>query len=135
MLLPWPPVRGGCGRYCPWPSYIKAMDKSRDIEWGASPGEAQAGDSLYMRLIGYPVATLESVEHPFAADRRYQLLAYLACNEEWTPRELLAQLFWADHDGAMGRRNLRRLLHEARRLPFTFGLECRKDALRWHIQS
>jgi len=80
---------------------------------------------VYLRLFGNPVLTVGTDEYPFPAERRYQLLCYLAYRNGWVPRNLLTALFWEDHSDEDARRNLRRLLHDVRRLPWLSGFETR----------
>lgn len=97
---------------------------------GGTPGE-----SIYCRLLGKPVLTSRGSEHPLAAERRYQLLAYLACHDGWVPRLELAALFWETHTPDAARRNLRRLIHDIRRLPWAASIEAVGDSLRWRIPT
>jgi predicted ATPase/DNA-binding SARP family transcriptional activator len=92
-------------------------------------------DNVYLRLFGQPVINAGAEEHPLAPERRHQLLAYLACREGWVPREEIADLFWESHADALARRNLRRLLHDVRRIPWLSGFESQADALRWRVPS
>lgn len=86
-------------------------------------------------VLGTPVLRAGAKEHPLAAERRHQLLAYLACRGGWVPRSELATLFWEEHCAEAARRNLRRLLHDIRRIPWLASLESAGDSLRWQVDS
>ena len=92
-------------------------------------------DAIFLHLIGQPLIRAGGDEYPLASERRHQLLAYLACRDGWVPRAEIARLFWEGHDDARARRNLRRLLHEIRRIPWAAGLESEGGALRWRVPS
>ena len=49
-----------------------------------------------VRLLGGGQAQFDSQTLPFLADKRYQLLAYLAFQSDWVSREHLEYLFWSD---------------------------------------
>jgi DNA-binding SARP family transcriptional activator len=89
----------------------------------------------YLKMLGNPVLEAGLREHPLAAERRHQLLAYLACHDGWAPRGELAALFWESHAPEAARRNLRRLLHDIRRMPWASALQGDGDSLRWQIDS
>jgi DNA-binding SARP family transcriptional activator len=84
-----------------------------------------------IRLLGCPVVTTSHGEQPLAPQRRFQLLAYLACRGGWVPRAELAMLLWEEHEMEHARRNLRRLLHDIRAIAWAGALEAQGDALRW----
>jgi predicted ATPase/DNA-binding SARP family transcriptional activator len=90
---------------------------------------------LYLRLFGHPVLTTGSDEFPLSSERRFQLLAYLACRDAWIPREQLMALFWPGHPAEGARRNLRRLLHDVRQLPWLDGFQGHGDSLRWQVPT
>jgi DNA-binding SARP family transcriptional activator len=90
---------------------------------------------INLKVLGHPVLRTAAQEHPLRAERRHQLLAYLACRDGWVPRAELAALFWEDHPTEAARRNLRRLLHDIRRIPWLAGFESHGDALRWQVPS
>lgn len=89
----------------------------------------------YLKMLGNPVLETGLRQHPLAAERRHQLLAYLACHDGWVPRAELAALFWDSHAPEAARRNLRRLLHDIRRLPWRPALQSDGDALCWPVAS
>lgn len=88
-----------------------------------------------LKVLGHPVLRTGSQEHPLGAERRHQLLAYLACRDGWVPRAELATLFWEEHSTEAARRNLRRLVHDIRRIPRFGALESSGDSLRWQVSS
>jgi hypothetical protein len=58
-----------------------------------------------LSLLGNPQLRLDDgASVPFIAERRFQLLAYLALNGDWVERDRLAGLFWPEHDNAAARR-------------------------------
>lgn len=67
----------------------------------------------------------------FAAERRFQLLAFLACHGGWVPRDELGALFWPDRPQSAARSNLRKVLLLAQRAIAPSVLEQRHDLLRW----
>lgn len=69
------------------------------------------------------------------AERRCQLLAYLALRRTWVSRDQLAALFWPEHANAAARRNLRKVLHDAQALSWARGLEVQGDNLRWLVAT
>ena len=89
----------------------------------------------YVQLLGQPRARLESDWVDLPADRRFYLLAYLACQDEWATRERIAYLFWPDSPSPTARHNLRQLLKRLRALPWLTGLETDERQLRWQVQS
>jgi DNA-binding SARP family transcriptional activator len=50
------------------------------------------------------------------ADRAHQVLLYLACQETWLDRGLAADVFWPGHSREGALRNLRKALHNIRRI-------------------
>ena len=75
----------------------------------------------------------------FHAERRHQLLALLACHDGPVPRRRLAEWLWPDREPADARRNLRKVLLQARRLcvelPQAPPLELRGDHLHWPVAT
>jgi DNA-binding SARP family transcriptional activator len=90
---------------------------------------------IHLKVLGHPVLRTAIQEHPLRPERRHQLLAYLACRGGWVPRAELAALFWEDHSIEAARRNLRRLLHDIRRIPWLGAFESHGDCLRWQVSS
>lgn len=90
---------------------------------------------LSLRLLGSPEVKVGSASFPFTNERRYQLLAYLAAQGKWVSRDKLAYLFWSDVSDDVARRNVRKTLFKARKLPWLEGLEQQADALRWIVET
>lgn len=76
---------------------------------------------------------------PFLPERRFQLLALLACRRDWVPRRLLAEQLWSERTQADALRNLRKIVLQAGRLakalPQAPALELQGDRLRWCPRS
>ena len=89
----------------------------------------------FVRLTGRPAAVAGGSEVPFAPDKRFQLLAYLAYAGSWVGRERVAYLFWPDSDTSTSRQNLRALLQRLGSLPFQVGLEATKHQLKWEVPT
>src|SRR5690606_417613 len=89
----------------------------------------------FVRLTGRPAAVAGGSEVPFAPDKRFQLLAYLAYAGSWVGRERVAYLFWPDSDTSTSRQNLRALLQRLGSLPFQVGLEATKHQLKWQVPT
>jgi len=68
-------------------------------------------------------------------DKRGALLAYLAYDGGWVPRERVAFLFWPDTDEASARRNLRQLLNRVKALTLAAPLEVESRRLRWAVPT
>jgi DNA-binding SARP family transcriptional activator len=88
-----------------------------------------------LKLLGAPLLVAGGAERPLAAERRHQLLAYLAWRARWVPRLEVAELFWEEHESEAARRNLRRLLFDVRALPWIGTLEAQGDSLRWDVAT
>jgi predicted ATPase/DNA-binding SARP family transcriptional activator/Tfp pilus assembly protein PilF len=86
-------------------------------------------------LLGPPVCERAGSETPFPAERPYQLLVYLAARQEWIGRDQLAALFWPEQRNLEARRNLRRILHGARRIDGANELETHGDLVCWRIAT
>ena len=68
-------------------------------------------------LLGAPYVEQRGIRLDFLPERRYALLAHLACRRAWVSRDALAFMFWPDQANAGARRNLRWVLHSARAIP------------------
>ncbi len=84
-----------------------------------------------VQLTGQPRVVSGSDVVPFAPDKRYQLLAYLAYNRDWTGRERVASLFWPDTDTANSKQNLRALLQRVKAVPFSDEVTVTPHQLLW----
>jgi predicted ATPase/DNA-binding SARP family transcriptional activator len=89
-----------------------------------------------LRLLGAPAFEGDTAAHRFAAERVYQVIAYLACKQDWVQRGVLAALFYGEHPEEAARRNLRKLLLRARAFDwFERGLETTRDSARLRIDT
>lgn len=91
--------------------------------------------TLRLRLLGEPLLQHARGELPFAPERRFQLLAYLAHQADWVARERLAALFWPDHGAEQARSNLRKVLFRLKSTPGLPPLEEHNGALRWTVAT
>lgn len=91
--------------------------------------------TLRVRLLGAATATTDVASYPFTPDKRYQLLSYLAYQNDWVGREQLLYLFWSDSSSELARNNLRQLLKRVRDLEWVTGLETNGQHLRWRVTS
>src|SRR5262245_721043 len=94
-----------------------------------------ADGAALLRLLGPPIIELAGGARPLTAERPWQLLVYLAAQGDWVARDRLAALFWPEQRNDEARRNLRRILHSARRLPLPVAVEQRGDLLRWPVAT
>lgn len=93
--------------------------------------DVDAGHRVRLRLLG--AAELEGpAALRFLPERRFRLLAYLALQGGWVPRDQLAHLFWPDRTQEAARNNLRKLLFEVRALG-PERLEDSRHAVRWQV--
>lgn len=69
-----------------------------------------------LQLFGSAHLTAGTLTLKVLDDKRFQLLAYLACKADWVPREQLAYLFWPDDTSGSARKNLRHLTSRVRGL-------------------
>lgn len=89
-----------------------------------------------LRLLGAPAFEDDAAPHRFATERVYQVIAYLACKQDWVQRGVLAALFYGEHPEEAARRNLRKLLLRARAFDwFERGLETTRDSARLRIDT
>lgn len=88
-----------------------------------------------LRLLGH--ARVFDGQQWFAVpyDKRFGLLAYLACAGEWVEREKLAFLFWPDVEEARARRDLRHLIYRTKALHLAANLEIQPGSLCWRIET
>lgn len=89
----------------------------------------------HLSLLGPPVLRWEGREWAFGAERRFQLLAWLALQGDWVGREQAAALFWPEQGQAAARRNLRKLLFKLHDLAGLPALEEQRGALRWRVAT
>ncbi len=89
-----------------------------------------------LRLWAGPELQAGSSLHVFAPERRHQLLTWLALQGgRWCRRDEAAALLWPGHDEAAARRNLRKVLVEARAVAGAEALEADDHALRWRVDT
>lgn len=86
-----------------------------------------------VRLFGRPELHVEGRVRYFSATQVFRFLAYLAFRAGWVRRDEVTFLFWPDRVDAVARRNLRKLLHHARRQ--VDGIEVEGDRIRWLVLS
>jgi predicted ATPase/DNA-binding SARP family transcriptional activator len=89
----------------------------------------------YVQLLGPGRARVGTAWVDFLPDKRYGLLAYLACSEGWVTRDHVASLFWPDTRTKEAKRNLRGLLQRVHALAWLTGLETAAQGLRWQVTS
>src|SRR5690606_24993557 len=91
--------------------------------------------ALYVRLLGEPEVESSAGRHAFLTDKRYLLLAFLACHRDWVDRARLARLFWPEHDPPAARHNLRQLIKRLHSLAWAPAVEAGSGPdvarLRW----
>lgn len=80
-------------------------------------------------------ARLAGAGERFGADKRHQLLAYLACRGDWVSRDELADLFWSKTSTSGAKQNLRRLLGRTNALPWLRGFEIERARVRWRVET
>lgn len=89
-----------------------------------------------LHLWGTPELRAGGTVTRFGPERRFQLLAWLALQRgQWRSRDDAAALLWPEHVQETGRRNLRKVLHDARRVPGTGALASDGNALRWPVAT
>ncbi len=86
-------------------------------------------------LLGPPLLSTPGGAVNFVAERRFQLLAYLALEGGWVERDRIGALFWPDLEQAAARRNVRKVVHRARQSGWLRGLEARGEQLRWPVAT
>jgi predicted ATPase/DNA-binding SARP family transcriptional activator/Tfp pilus assembly protein PilF len=103
----------------------------REPPTGAQPGRVQVPADGRLVLLGRSQFAGTGFSAPLLAERRFQLLAYLAFCADWVPRDSLAGLLWPERGNSAARGNLRKVLHEVRLLPWCRDLEYAGDRARW----
>jgi DNA-binding SARP family transcriptional activator len=86
-------------------------------------------------LLGEPKALIGKKDYRFQPNRRSQLLAYLAYKNERVSREQLADVFWSHTDSQAARRNLRKVLFEAKNLEWALGFEQDEQGASWLVST
>jgi DNA-binding SARP family transcriptional activator len=88
-----------------------------------------------VKLFGEPRALVANQEHRFQPSRRYQFLAYLAYINTRVSREKLADVFWSHTDSQAARRNLRKVLFEAKNLEWAVGFDHDEQGASWPVET
>ena len=89
-----------------------------------------------LQLLGPPVyADGAGAPVVFLPERKFALLAYLACRRNWVTRDELADLFWSERSQAAARSNLRKVLLLVQKIGGLPPLEQQGDRLRWMPDS
>src|SRR5438105_7505914 len=89
----------------------------------------------YLRLFGHPEAEYDGASLALPAERRCQLLVLLAVRRTWVGRAELAGLFWPGLRTERAYTNLRKVLHQARALPWASALGLQSGAVRFDIAT
>jgi DNA-binding SARP family transcriptional activator len=89
----------------------------------------------YVQLLGQPGVRVGGKVIDFLPNKRFQLLAYLAYQNDWVSRDRLAFLFWADETDHTARHNLRQLLKYLRKMDWLTDLEADEQRLRWQVET
>lgn len=97
--------------------------------------EGPPGHAPRVRLLGPPALLAPGGERPFAVERPFLLLAYLACRRDWVRRDELADLLYPGRELESARSNLRKVLFLARKVEGVGPLDQHGDLLRWAPQS
>ena len=84
----------------------------------------------YVQLLGQPGVRVGGKVIDFLPNKRFQLLAYLAYQNDWVSRDKLAFLFWPDETDHTARHNLRQLLKHVRKMDWLSGFEADENRLR-----
>jgi predicted ATPase/DNA-binding SARP family transcriptional activator/Tfp pilus assembly protein PilF len=89
-----------------------------------------------LKLFGVPTYVGDSgMPIVFRPERRFVLLAYLACRHDWVTRDELAELLWAGRTQSAARSNLRKVLLLVQQVPGLPPMEQQGDRLRWMPES
>lgn len=84
-----------------------------------------------VRLLGEPHWEQDGRSLALPQEGPLWLIAFLACREEQVAREELLEVLYPDIEPGTARNRLRQLLHRARALPWTAGIEADAHGLRW----
>lgn len=86
-------------------------------------------------LLGSPFVQLEQGRAPALSSRAFLLLVYLARHGEWIKRDELAFFLRPDVNKETGQQYLRKLVSNARKIPWAQGLEVEAERLRWQVET
>jgi DNA-binding SARP family transcriptional activator len=84
----------------------------------------------FLRLFGGVQLERDGAVLPLSSERAHQALVYLAQRADWCHREQLGGLFWPHLDDESARRNVRKALHNLRRLGLAEELHSSGDLVR-----
>ena len=88
--------------------------------------------TVLIKLLGEPRWEHDGLVKALPHEGPLWLMAFLACHEEPVAREGLLELLYPDTEPDAARNRLRQLLHRARALPWTAGLETDARGARWN---
>lgn len=83
-----------------------------------------------MQLFGVPAIDHAGTARPLPAERRGQLLAYLALRRSWVPRGEVAALLWPEQQTHLALANLRKTLFRLVALPWVAPVQNQGGAIR-----
>jgi DNA-binding SARP family transcriptional activator len=96
---------------------------------------AFGSDDILLTLLGRPSVTVAGKTSKLASKRPEQLLVYLMLRGVAVPRDTLAAQFWPEIELEQQRRNLRKVLFRARRLPWGAALVITNEDVAVHARS
>jgi predicted ATPase/DNA-binding SARP family transcriptional activator len=88
-----------------------------------------------LRLFGAPEVDQGGSFVPWPVERRFQLLAFLACRQDWVDRAQLAALFWPEQASEAAFTNMRKVVHRTREIGWLAGFEASGTRVRWLVAS
>ena len=88
-----------------------------------------------MQLFGVPAYEHEGVVHLLPAERRGQLLAYLALRRSWVPRGEVAALLWPEQQTHLALANLRKTLFRLAALKWAAPVQAQGGAIRADVAT
>lgn len=90
---------------------------------------------MRLYLLGVPSTQLNSNKVPVSLSRPFFLLVYLACKGEWVNRAELTFFLRPDVDKDTAQQYVRKLVSNARKIPWVTGFEVETERLRWQIDT
>lgn len=90
---------------------------------------------MKLDLLGQSTVQLEDEKRAVPLSRPFLLLVYLACLSEWVRRDDLAFFLRPDIDRETAQQYLRKLISNARKFPWSSGLEVETERLRWQVDT
>ncbi len=91
--------------------------------------------AVRVRLFGNPAVFDDGRWFELGTTVDDAVLCYLALEQGWVARTVVAGHFWPDSDESTARANLRWRLHRVRSRSYAVGLEATRDHLRWQVES